>query len=107
MQISHRLNGRLETRLPIIVVVRLSPALDLSAGEELTYTDNISKHGARVISSHSWRLGEQAHIAHLKEGPSLRGEVVYCQGLGNRRFCVGFRFQESLTWSVLSRYDGM
>jgi PilZ domain len=107
MQIGHKLNGRVENRLPIIVVVRLSPALDLSVGEELTHTDNVSKHGARVVSSHSWQLGEQANIAPLKEGPSMRGEVVYCQGLSNRRFCVGFRFQESLTWSVLSRYDGM
>lgn len=106
MQISHRLNGRVETRIPIIVVVRLSRAPELSASEELTYTDNISKHGARVVSSHSWRTGEQAHIAPLKEEPSLRGEVVYCQNLSDHRFCVGFRFQEELSWSALGRYDG-
>jgi hypothetical protein len=106
MQISRMLNGRTERRLPIIIVVRLSRVRDSHASEEETYTDNVSLHGARVVSGCSWRLGEQAHVARLRQEPPMRGEVVYCQSLDNNRFCIGFRFEEPVTWSALSRYDG-
>jgi hypothetical protein len=107
MQIKQTLNGRMERRLPIIVPVRLSRVGDLPASEEVTYTDNVSVHGVRVISSYSWRPGEPAQIVPLQKEPSMQGEVVYCQSLGNKDFCVGFRFQEPVTWSVLSRYGGI
>jgi hypothetical protein len=106
MQIRHTLNGRMERRLPIIVVVRLSRVQDSPASEEVTYTDNVSIHGVRVISTYSWRLGELAQIAPLQKGPVMQGEVIYCQSLGNKGFCVGFRFQERVMWSALSRYGG-
>ena len=106
MQISRKLTGRTERRLPIIIAVRLLRVGDLRASEEVTYTHNVSVGGARVVSTRSWEVGEQGHIAPLKEEPSLRGEVVYCQSLGNDRFCVGFKFRELVTWSALSRYNG-
>lgn len=104
MQIRHTLSGRMERRLPIIVAVRLSRVRDLPTSEEVTYTDNVSVHGVRVVSIHSWLPGELAQIAPLQKEPSIQGEVVYCQSLGNKDFCVGFRFQEPVTWSALSRY---
>jgi len=107
MQIKQMLNGRMERRLPIIVAVRLSRVQDLPPIEEVTYTDNVSVYGVRVISSYSWRPGELAQIAPLQKEPSMQGEVVYCQSLGNKGFCVGFRFQERVMWSALSRYGAI
>jgi len=106
MQTNRTLDGRFERRFPIVVVVRLSRPGSLASGEEVAYTDNISAHGARVVSSHPWRPGEQAQVAPLNEERPIRGEVVYCQSVANARFCAGFRFQEKLEWSVLERYDG-
>jgi hypothetical protein len=106
MLIRQMLNGRMERRLPIIVAVRLSRLRDLPASEEVTYTDNVSAYGVRVVSSYFWRPGELAQIAPLQKEPSMQGEVVYRQSLGNKGYCVGFRFQEPVTWSVLSRYGG-
>jgi len=104
MQINRRLNGRVERRLPIMIAVRLSRGGDLPVSEELAYTDNISVHGARVVSNAAWRVGERADVTPVKEGSSLPGEVVYCQSLGDS-FFVGFKFQEAVTWSPLIRYQ--
>lgn len=106
MQTSRMLDGRRERRIPIIVVVRLWRPGSFVSSEEVAHTDNVSAHGARVISSYSWCPGEQAQIAPRHAEVPVRGEVVYCQSVGDDRFCVGFRFQEQLEWSVLTRYDG-
>lgn len=106
MQTSRTLDGRFERRIPIIVVVRLSRPGNLVSSEEVAHTDNLSAHGARVVSSHPWCPGEQAQVALLKEERPIRGEVVYCQSVASARFCVGFRFREKPEWSVLERYDG-
>lgn len=102
------LSGRKERRLPIIVVVRLTPLEHLDEGDERTYTDNLSAHGLRVHSRRSWSPGEQVEIIPLKEETPVRGEVVYCQKLDNQRFVVGFKFPQSrLSWSIWRRFDGI
>lgn len=99
-------NGRKEKRLHIMVVVSLAPVSQVSTEKcERTYTDNISPRGARVHSTSLWQLGEQAEIAPVKGETPIRGEVVYCQRLDKDRFCVGLRFQRSIPWSILQRFD--
>lgn len=102
------LSGRKERRLPIIVVVRLTPLEHTAEGGERTYTDNLSAHGLRVHSRRSWSPGEQVEIIPVKEQTPVRGEVVYCQKVDKDRFYVGFKFpQTRLTWSILQRFDGI
>jgi len=49
----------MEKRLPIAIVVRLTEAQDQPVnGAELAYTDNVSAHGARVISSRPGKLAK-------------------------------------------------
>ena len=107
MSSDHTLSGRMERRLPIIVVVRLAQAEDAGAdGEERTYTDNISPRGARVFSTRSWQPGDAVRIAPRDEEPAF-GNVVYCQALVDGRFIVGVNFQDRpITWSSMRRYDG-
>jgi hypothetical protein len=107
-QVSHSLDGRMEKRLPIIIVVRLSRMRHLaSKEEERTYTDNISAHGVRVFSKGSWQPGEQAEVTPSNEESPMHGEVVYCQRVGNDQFCIGLKFQgRPIPWSTLRRYDG-
>lgn len=98
--------GRMEKRLPIIVVVRLvhEAAADTN-GEERTYIDNLSSLGARVFSKRSWQPGDPVRIAPINEEPLL-GEVVYCQHLPDDRYRLGVKFESGpVTWSVLERYD--
>src|SRR5258708_14680397 len=89
VQQKQSLDGRMEKRLPIIMVVRLLPVQRVPASdEELTYTDNISAHGARVFSKSSWILGEQVQVTAVKEKSFMRGEVIYCQRLDEDHYCV-------------------
>jgi hypothetical protein len=102
--------GRVERRLPIIVVVRLAPAErpDTDADQsEKTYTDNISLHGARVISRFPWQPGEMVNVAPLNYDCGC-GKVVYCQRLADGRYAFGVNFQDRpITWSILERFDGV
>ena len=102
------LMGRKERRLPIVIVVRLTPLEHTAEGDERTYTDNVSAHGLRVNSRRSWSPGEQVEVIPVKEETPVRGEVVYCQKVDNERFFVGFKFpQRRLTWSIWQRFDGI
>ena len=102
------LNGRMERRLPIAIVVRLSHAQDPTAnGAELTYTDNLSAHGARVVSHRRWQPGDAVHVTSLKDEATMCGKVVYCQKLVDNRYCVGLNFQgRGITWSRYRAYNG-
>jgi hypothetical protein len=103
-----KLEGRHEKRLPIAVVVCLTgtkPLLRL--GEEKTYTENVSLHGARVISRHPWQPGDEAQVTPLKYGTSARAKVVYCKRLSTDRYLVGLTFTQSpVHWSSFT-YPGV
>jgi hypothetical protein len=107
MPLDNTLSGRMERRLPIIVVVRLAQAENSDADkEERTYTDNISPRGARLFSIRSWQPGDLVRIAPRDEAPAF-GNVVYCQPLADGRFIVGVSFRDRpITWSAMHRYDG-
>src|SRR5438477_8004777 len=54
---------RSEKRLPIAMVVNLASAqVQGATGSELTYTNNVSAHGACVVSSRQWQPGEIAEV---------------------------------------------
>jgi hypothetical protein len=108
MPLDHTLGGRMERRLPIIVVVSLAQAEPRSPeNEERTFTDNINSRGARVFSSRPWQRGDAICVTPRNED-SASGSVVYCQKLDDGRFVLGVEFQDRpVTWSVLHRYDGL
>jgi hypothetical protein len=98
----------MEKRLPIAIVVRLAPAQDHSVnGEEVAYTDNVSVHGARVVSHHPWQTGEMIQVTSLKDENTICGKVVYCQKLPDHRYRIGLNFQNrKVTWSRYRAYSG-
>lgn len=108
MDLHNSLKGRKEKRLPIMVVVNLASLEPVSPERhERTFTDNISGHGARVRATCPWQLGEEAEIAPVKGEQAMRGEVVYCQKLGDKDFFIGLRLDSHIPWSVLQRFNGI
>ena|SRR5215472_3508321 len=91
----------MEKRVPIAIVVHLARAEDhTAAGPELTYTDNISAHGACVVSSRQWQSGELAEVTSLNDRITLRGRVAYCTKREESRYYVGLYFNEQeVTWN--------
>jgi hypothetical protein len=98
----------MEKRVPIAIVVHLARVDDhTAAGPELTYTDNISAHGACVISSRQWKSGEVAEVTSLNDRITLRGRVAYCAKREAGRFDVGLYFNEQeVTWNPYVKYAG-
>ena len=97
------LDGRIEKRLPVSVPVYLAHLNELRSREE-TVTENVSPHGARVISKRSWRSGEEALIAPLTgEFPQV-GTVVYSRHKnGGGPLCLGVEFLDrSVKWENYS-----
>ena len=108
MPLDHTLMGRMERRLPIIVVVRLAQ-LESSSGDasEWTYTDNISAHGARIFTKRMWQPGEEITLTPFKE-ETASGKVVYCQMATDGRYWVGVKLEDhAVTWRAIKRYDGL
>jgi len=102
------LSGRMDKRLPVAMVVHLAQALDQPVnGSEVTYTDNISVNGARIVTSRPWQTGEIVQVTPLREETTIRGKVVYCQKLVDDRYCIGLNFRgRTVTWSTFRTYGG-
>jgi hypothetical protein len=98
----------MEKRLPIAMVVNLAQAQVPGAnGTELTYTDNVSAHGACVVSNRSWQPGEIAEITSLLDQIAMRGKVVYCRKFDEERYAIGLSFQNcAAVWSTYMKYAG-
>ena len=99
----------MEKRLPIAIVVELThrEASDPD-GREMTYTDNVSAHGARVISSRPWQAGDEAVVTSLKDEITIPGKVVYCQKLPDNRYCIGLNFNvRGVPWTLYKTYAGV
>jgi hypothetical protein len=106
MAVAHGLNGRMEKRLPVAVVVHLGDVQDDPVNAaELTYTENVSAHGACVISKRAWQPGEPAQVTSFKEQAALRGKVVHCRKCNNDRYVVGLTFEGcEITWEIYRNY---
>ena len=98
----------MEKRLPIAMVVNLAPAFAQSAsGAEMTYTDNVSAHGACVVSNRQWQPGEFAEVTSFPDQIAMRGRVVYCRRHGDDQYAIGLNFQNcAVVWSVYLKYAG-
>jgi PilZ domain len=106
MSLIPRYVGRMEKRIPIALVVHLTrPVAQSANGTELTYTDNVSAHGACVVSSRSWQPGEIAEVTSLKDETTLRGKVIHCQKRTDDRYRVGLTFLgRTVSWVNYSTY---
>ncbi len=93
---------RNEKRLPTSVPVYLASLHD-PRNREQTTTENISPHGARVISKRSWRPGEGSVITRAAGGFAQVGKVIYCVPTDGYRFCLGLEFPDRMVkWGKLS-----
>jgi len=81
---------RLEERTHLTVRVDLC-SLDIRNRTHEGLTDNISTHGARVVSSDPLRLNERLNLWSLPGDFRARARVVYCEPLGHNSFAIGLQ----------------
>ena len=91
---------RRETRIPMEVGVQITghPAMP---GTETTFTENVSPHGARVLSTRRWNTGDRLTISTLTGAFRAIARVAYCHTTPQSIFAVGLEFVEpSGNWVV-------
>lgn len=84
---------RVERRIPMEIPVVLDGHRRLP-GTESTFTENVSAHGARVVSTRRWEQNERlTFVSHTGEFRSS-ARVAYCQPLQGDGFAIGVEFLE-------------
>jgi len=81
---------RLEDRLPVAVRVDLW-SLDIRQRAQECVTENVSTHGARVVSNKPWKLNQRLNVHSLPGDFRARARVVYCEPLGVNSFAIGLQ----------------
>jgi hypothetical protein len=96
-------DGRIEKRLPTSVPVYLA-SMEEPRARERTLAENVSPHGARLISARPWRPGEESLIIPLTGDFPLVGTVIYCVPKKGSRFYVGVEFPDrTVKWDDHAR----
>jgi len=85
-------DARIEKRDPLPVQVYLA-SLEEPQARERTVTEDVSPHGARVLSSRYWQPGEVPLLTPLIGEYPKHARVVYCAPQPNGGYCVGIKFE--------------
>jgi PilZ domain len=89
---------RREARLPMEIGVHISGHAALP-GTETTFTENVSRSGARVLSTRRWKTNDRLTITTPAGSFHSIARVAYCQSVREAGFAVGLELLEpSGTW---------
>jgi hypothetical protein len=84
---------RVESRIPMEIPVLIDGHRE-APGSEATFTENVSAHGARVVSVRRWEQGEPLVFASRTGEFRSPARVAYCQPLQGSGFAIGVEFLE-------------
>ena len=88
---------RAETRTPMRVLVEVSSFEH--ASYELTYTVNVSRRGARILSKHAWQPNQRLSVRSIEGNLNERGRIAYCDPAESNDFAIGVQLdQPSYDW---------
>ena len=84
-------DARKEKRNPQKRQVLLSP-LEEPLVTEVGWTENVSRHGLRVLTEWPWPRDTRLTVLSSESELWDRARVVYCQPLSGRLFALGLEF---------------
>lgn len=87
--------GRTEKRIRLVTTVRLCDLEQPAAANEAT-TENVSAHGARIVTNQSFRPSERLYVTSSGTLLQLAAKVVYCRPVTEGVFEVGLHFAENV-----------
>jgi hypothetical protein len=64
---------------------------------EITFTENVSRHGARVVTKRRWSPNDSVLVKLPQERLFSRARITYCQPLKGDEFAMGLQFS-SFDW---------
>jgi hypothetical protein len=83
--------GRVEPRMATNTVANIEHAEEPSINETVVF-ENISEHGARLITGRRWPPGQRVIVSDSLVNFRAKAEVVYCTPHSTLRFAVGVKF---------------
>src|SRR2546430_1894534 len=93
-------DARMERRDPLPVQVYLA-SLEEPRARERTVTEDVSPHGARVLTQRCWNPGEVPLLTPLIGEYPKHARVVYCTRQSNGGYCVGIEFEgPTFRWQI-------
>jgi hypothetical protein len=91
---------RAEQRVPMEVAVQIAGHPG-TPGVEMTFTEDVSSRGARVVSSRRWRLNDRLMLVSLPGNFQSLARVAYCQPHRGEGFALGLEFlQPNGKWVI-------
>ena len=88
---------RVETRTPKRILVELSSFENFVY--EVTYTVNVSRRGARILSKAVWNPNQRLSVRSIEGKLNARGRITYCDSLGPGSYAIGLELdQPSHEW---------
>src|SRR5882724_9302242 len=83
----HRMEARIPTRIGLALSGPDEPLI-----YETTFTDNVSSHGARVVTKRRWSPNTSVLVKLPQESLPSRARITYCQPLTGDEFAMGLQF---------------
>jgi hypothetical protein len=91
---------RAEKRIPMGVAVRIAGHAAMP-GEETTFTEDVSSHGAKIFSTRPWKPEERLLLSSLSGEFRSLARVAWCRPVRDEGFAVGLQLVEvSGKWVV-------
>jgi hypothetical protein len=87
--LSHRTERRIQMEIPVVL-----EGHHLVPGTESTFTENVSAHGARVVSVRRWEQNDRLTFVSRTGEFRSSARVAYCQPLQGDGFAIGVEFLE-------------
>ena len=88
---------RKEERTKLEIEVELATAHEPPVYEKY-FTENTSRHGARILTSKRWLPHEQVLVRLPSKNEPLRARITYCDALPGDGFAVGLQFPSAVDW---------
>src|SRR5438477_1534619 len=86
---------RMEARIPTRVGLELS-GLDEPILYETNFTENVSRHGARVVTKRRWSTNDSVLVKLPQESLPAQARSTYCQPLKEAEFAMGLPFSSAV-----------
>jgi hypothetical protein len=90
---------RIEKRMPTEVGVELS-SLHQPSFYENAITENVGRHGARIVAMKPWRPNDQVLVTLPGYDRTTRARIAYCNPLPRDAFAIGLQFLLVVDWET-------
>ena len=96
---------RSEARTPMRVLVELCSFENVVY--EVTYTVNVSRRGARILSKDAWKPSQRLSVRSIEGELNSRASIVYCERVDSGGYAIGLELnQPSQGWRTAAKKAG-